>query len=113
MNYRLAFVDAFTSEPFSGNPCAVVPQAEGLTEQQMLLIAKESNQPETSFVLASEQGTFRVCYFTPQHRIPFAGHPTIATGFLLAQDGRISPGNPRIVNFGIRHRHTARGSLFH
>jgi len=99
MNYRLAFVDAFTSEPFSGNPCAVVPQAEGLTEQQMLLIAKESNQPETSFVLASEQGTFRVCYFTPQHRIPFAGHPTIATGFLLAQDGRISPGNPRIVNF--------------
>ena len=99
MKYRIAYVDTFTEIPFNGNPCAVVPQAEGLTEQQMQLIARESNQPETSFVLGSGEADFRVCYFTPRHRIPFAGHPTIATGFLLALDGRIPTGNPTVVRF--------------
>ncbi|UCF97096.1 MAG: PhzF family phenazine biosynthesis protein [Spirochaetaceae bacterium] len=99
MEYRIAYVDAFTATPFHGNPCAVVPQAEGLTEQQMQLIARESNQPETSFVLGSTKADFRVCYFTPRHRIPFAGHPTIATGFLLAEDGRIQAGKPAVVDF--------------
>jgi trans-2,3-dihydro-3-hydroxyanthranilate isomerase len=99
MNYRIAYVDAFTTKPFHGNPCAVVPEADGLSEQQMQLIARESNQPETSFVTASSKADYRVCYFTPQQRIPFAGHPTIATGYLLAQDGRIKPGDPSVVRF--------------
>ena len=99
MNYRIVYVDAFTSKPFQGNPCAVVPQADGLSEQQMQLIAREANQPETAFVMSSITADFRVCYFTPQHRVPFAGHPTIATGYLLAEDGRIKPGDPAVVRF--------------
>jgi trans-2,3-dihydro-3-hydroxyanthranilate isomerase len=91
MNYRIVTIDAFTSIPFSGNPCAVLPEAENLSERQMQLIARETNQPETSFVLPSAKGDFKVCYFTSRSRIPFAGHPTIATAFLLAQDGRIRP----------------------
>ena len=99
MNYRIAYVDAFTSRPFHGNPCAVVPEAEGLREQQMQLIAREANQPETAFVTASSKADFRVFYFTPRHRIPFAGHPTIATGYLLAEEGRIKAGDPSVVRF--------------
>jgi trans-2,3-dihydro-3-hydroxyanthranilate isomerase len=99
MKYRIAYVDAFTSRPFQGNPCAVVPEAEGLKEQQMQLIARESNQPETAFVTASRTADFRVYYFTPRHRIPFAGHPTIATGYLLAREGRIKAGDPSVVLF--------------
>jgi len=99
MNYRIVYIDAFTSKPFHGNPCAVVPQADGLSEQQMQLIAREANQPETAFVMTSDTADFRVCYFTPQHRVPFAGHPTIATGYLLADDGRIKPGDPAVVRF--------------
>ena len=99
MNYRIVYVDAFTDRQFHGNPCAVVPQADGLSGQQMQLIAREANQPETAFVMTSDTADFRVCYFTPQHRIPFAGHPTIATGYLLADDGRIEPGDPAVVRF--------------
>jgi trans-2,3-dihydro-3-hydroxyanthranilate isomerase len=99
MNCRIAYVDAFTTKPFQGNPCAVVPEADGLTEQHMQLIARESNQPETAFVTASSRADFRVYYFTPQHKIPFAGHPTIATGYLLAEEGRIKPGDPSVVKF--------------
>lgn len=63
----------------------------------MQLIARESNQPETSFVLSSETADFRLCYFTPRERITFAGLPTIATGYLLAQEGRIKPEDPSVV----------------
>jgi len=65
----------------------------------MQLIAMETNQPETSFVLASREADFRVVYYTPRTRIPFAGHPTIATAFLLALDGAIPPGRPALVTF--------------
>jgi trans-2,3-dihydro-3-hydroxyanthranilate isomerase len=99
MNYRIVYVDAFTTIQFQGNPCAVVPEADGLSEQQMQLIAREANQPETAFVTSSSKADFRVHYFTPHHRIPFAGHPTIATGYLLARDGRIERGNPAVVHF--------------
>ena len=99
INYRIVFIDAFTTTPLSGNPCAVVPNADGLDETQMQRIAKESNQPESAFVFKSKAADFKVCYFTPHKRIPFAGHPTIATAFLLALDGRIIPGSPTVVDF--------------
>jgi trans-2,3-dihydro-3-hydroxyanthranilate isomerase len=84
--YRIVYMDAFTTEPFSGNPCAVVPVAEGLTDYQMQQIARETNLSETAFVLPSDKAAVRVRYFMPHKEIPFAGHPTIATAFLLAQD---------------------------
>ena len=84
--YRIVYLDAFTTEPFSGNPCAVLPAAEGLTDDQMQWIARETNLSETAFVLPSEKAAVRVRYFMPNKEIPFAGHPTIATAFLLAQE---------------------------
>lgn len=87
--YRVVYVDAFTEVPFAGNPCAVLPDAQGLSDEEMQAIAREANLSETAFVFPSEQANFRVRYFTPRAEIPFAGHPTIATVFLLADDGRI------------------------
>ena len=87
--YRIIYLDAFTTEPFSGNPCAVLPEADGLTDDQMQKIACETNLSETAFVLPSEKAAVRVRYFMPYKEIPFAGHPTIATAFMLAQEGRV------------------------
>ncbi len=86
--YRVVYVDAFTEVPFAGNPCAVLPDAQGLSEEEMQAIARETNLSETSFVFLSDRADFRVRYFTPRAEIPFAGHPTIATVFLLAEEGR-------------------------
>lgn len=92
-NYRVVVVDAFTTVPFAGNPCAVLPDADGLTDEEMQAIARETNLPETSFVFPSSKAHFKVRYFTPRSEIPFAGHPTIATSFLLAKEGRIESEN--------------------
>ena len=57
---RVLILDAFTDQPFFGNPCGVVPDAEGLTDDQMQNIARELNLPETSFVSKSDKADFRV-----------------------------------------------------
>jgi trans-2,3-dihydro-3-hydroxyanthranilate isomerase len=87
--YRIVYVDAFTTEPFKGNPCAILPDAQGLSSEEMRKIARETNLSETSFVFPSSEANFRVRYFAPWGEIPFAGHPTIATAFLLTEEGRI------------------------
>ena len=92
--YRIIYLDAFTSEPFSGNPCAVLPQAEGLTDAQMQKIAMETNLSETAFVFPSDKATVKVRYFMPRKEIPFAGHPTIATAMMLAQEGLLPHQRP-------------------
>ena len=95
--YRIAYVDAFTREPLKGNPCAILPKASGLTDEEMQAIARETNLSETSFVFPSTQADFRVRYFTPREEIPFAGHPTIATTYLLAQEGLIPLREPSTI----------------
>ena len=95
--YRIIYMDAFTSEPFSGNPCAVLPEAEGLTDQQMQKIAMETNLSETAFVFRSEKAGVRVRYFMPRKEIPFAGHPTIATAMMLIQEEMIPSQSATVV----------------
>ncbi len=98
--YRYYYLDAFTTNRFEGNPCAVFPAADGLSEHEMQNLAKETNLPETAFVLKSDKADFKVRYFTPRNEIPFAGHPTIATAFLLAEQGRIAlQGEKTVVQF--------------
>ena len=102
--YRIVTVDAFTDHPLAGNPCAILPEAVGLTDTEMQSIARETNLSETSFVLPSQSAAFRVRYFTPREELPFAGHPTIATCFQLAAEGRIpltEEWNRVQVEFGI------------
>ena len=102
--YRVTYVDTFTREPFTGNPCAVILDGTGLTDDQMQAIAAETNLPESAFVFPSSQADFRVRYFTPRSELPFAGHPTIATAFTLVQAGVVQPQEPTTtidLEFGI------------
>lgn len=102
--YRFVTADAFTTSPFTGNPCAILPEAEGLASEEMQAIANELNLSETAFVLPSDCAAIRVRYFTPRNEIPFAGHPTIAAVFALAEQGRFPLEEPITtidVEFGI------------
>ncbi len=92
--YPLYQVDAFTTSPLGGNPCAVLFEPADLSDAAMLAIAKEMNLSETSFVWGKPDGNFRARYFTPAEEIPLAGHPTIATVYALVNSGRLSlPGD--------------------
>ena len=82
--------DVFTDEALSGNPLAVVPDAEGLTDEQMQRVAREFNLSETSFVLPSDKADVRARYFTPKREVPTAGHPTVGTLHALHRMGRLS-----------------------
>lgn len=87
-------VDAFTTRALEGNPCAVVMDADELSEPVMQAIAREMNLSETAFVLDSDAADFGARYFTPAEEIPMAGHPTIATIFALVDSGRIVLNDP-------------------
>jgi trans-2,3-dihydro-3-hydroxyanthranilate isomerase len=97
-NYRFLQLDVFASRPFEGNPLAVFPEAEGLTDQQMMQIAREMNLSETVFVLPPHEAANdsdaskptvlrRLRIFTPTREIPFAGHPIVGTWNALAREG--------------------------
>ena len=87
--------DVFTSQPFGGNPVAVFPDAEGLTDDQLQQIAREMNLSESVFVLppTDQAAVVRLRIFTPTQEIPFAGHPVLGTFFVLAQLGLIAAAN--------------------
>lgn len=87
--YPLYQVDAFTTRPLGGNPCAVVFDCANLDDATMLAIAREMNLSETAFVWRTSEGRFRARYFTPAEEIPLAGHPTIATLYALVDSGRL------------------------
>src|SRR5690606_20776693 len=80
-------LDVFTEKRFSGNPLAVVLDADQLATEQMLAIARELNLSETVFVQtpANPAHTAKVRIFTPGAEIPFAGHPTAGAAVLLAE----------------------------
>jgi trans-2,3-dihydro-3-hydroxyanthranilate isomerase len=94
MTMRVKFhtLDVFTDRVFGGNPLAVFPDADGIPPALMQRIARELNLSETVFVLwdAPAEGTdCGVRIFTPASELPFAGHPTVGTAFLLAMLGRV------------------------
>jgi len=93
MRYRYFICDVFTERRFGGNPLAVLPDARGLTPEQMQRIAREFNFSESTFVLPPERGgTRRVRIFTPTKELPFAGHPNVGTAFVLATIGDVAGG---------------------
>ncbi len=87
---RLAYstLDVFTDRRFGGNPLAVVHGAGGLSDEEMLAIAREFNLSETVFILPAENlaHSARMRIFTPVKELPFAGHPTVGTAALLAEN---------------------------
>lgn len=88
---RYFTADIFTSTRFGGNQLAVLPDARGLSDEQMLAITREFNYSETTFVFPPDDPahTRRVRIFTPGGEVPFAGHPTVGTAFVLATIGEV------------------------
>lgn len=85
MRYRYYICDVFTDTRFGGNQLAALPEANGLSDEQMQRIAREFNFSETAFVFPAEAGhTSKVHIFTPTREVPSAGHPNIGTAFALA-----------------------------
>jgi len=83
-------IDVFAEEKFSGNQLAVFRSAGDFSSDLMQRIAKEMNFSETTFVMSDEprDGGFDVRIFTPETELPFAGHPTLGTAYVIA-------GNPQ------------------
>ncbi len=97
MELKFHTLDVFTRERFGGNPLAVVHGADDLTGDMMQMIAAEFNLSETVFVLKPERPAHsaKVRIFTPKAELPFAGHPTVGTAVLLAEERAIETGGGR------------------
>lgn len=80
-------VDAFTRERFTGNPAGVVLNADGLTDAQMLAIARELNNADTAFILEADGSDhdLRARFFTPRTEAGFVGHATVAAHYVLSR----------------------------
>jgi trans-2,3-dihydro-3-hydroxyanthranilate isomerase len=91
MRYRYLTADVFTDHRFGGNQLAVLPDARGLSTEQMLAVTREFNYSESTFVLPPERDgeTCRVRIFTPGGEVPFAGHPTVGTAHVLTAIGQV------------------------
>jgi PhzF family phenazine biosynthesis protein len=85
-------VDVFTEAPFKGNPVAVVLDAEGLSAEQMLAIARWTNLSETTFLLppTRAEADYRLRIFTPASELPFAGHPTLGSAHAALEAKRVT-----------------------
>ncbi len=102
-DYAYQLVDVFTDTPFGGNQLAVFLQPGDLTAEMMQTFARELNLAETTFVFPPDdpQNDYRVRIFTPARELPFAGHPTIGTGFVLHRHGMIRAGGRLRLEEGV------------
>jgi len=88
-------VDVFTHTPLEGNPLAVFPNADSMSDALMQNIARELNHSETTFIQRAENGgDAKVRIFSQNSELPFAGHPTLGTAFIMAQS---RPGKTKLV----------------
>jgi len=88
----VSLVDAFTTDSFAGNPAGVVPDADGLTDDQMQAIAAELGASETAFVRSADDADRRLRYFTPEAEVDLCGHATIAAHARLFEQGVLAAG---------------------
>ena len=80
---RLFQVDAFSAEPFGGNPAAIVPLERWLPDATMQAIALENNLSETAFFVKMGEGLYALRWFTPTAEVDLCGHATLASAFVL------------------------------
>ena len=83
------FLDVFTDRPLAGNQLCVVPDSGSISTDRMQAIAREIGFSETTFVTAASPDRYEMRIFTPVAEMPFAGHPSLGTAFLLAKEGRV------------------------
>jgi trans-2,3-dihydro-3-hydroxyanthranilate isomerase len=96
----LCFVDVFAPRRFSGNQLCVVRDSTDLTYEAMQSIACEIGFSETTFVTHAGGDRYWMRIFTPDAELPFAGHPTLGTAFVLVSEGRVSSPATQIVAAG-------------
>jgi predicted PhzF superfamily epimerase YddE/YHI9 len=97
VNARIFQVDAFSAQPFGGNPAGVCLLADPAPDVWMQAVAAEMNLSETAFLRGREEG-FDVRYFTPLVEVPLCGHATLASAHLLWEEGLAPPGEPISVH---------------
>ncbi len=102
--YKIKHVDAFTGEPFSGNPAGVVLDASGMSDSVMQKIANELNLSETAFLLPPtiKGADIRIRWFTPAAEVPLCGHATIASFHALAEEGMHGMKRPGVFHFRLQ-----------
>lgn len=100
---RFLQLDVFSARPGSGNPLAVVLDAQGLDDAAMQSIARWTKLPETTFVFPAESAhsSYRLRMFSPQKEVPFAGHPSVGTAHAALEAGLAAPIDGVLVQDGI------------
>ncbi|MCP9295209.1 MAG: PhzF family phenazine biosynthesis protein [Planktothrix agardhii LY1] len=87
---KFSIVDVFAETKYTGNQLAVIwgDGVESLSDEEMLKIAQEMNYSETTFICDSEpdNGGYPVRIFTPKRELPFAGHPTLGTAYIISEE---------------------------
>jgi trans-2,3-dihydro-3-hydroxyanthranilate isomerase len=96
-------LDVFAEEKYAGNQLAIVRDAVGISDSQMLQITKEMNYSETTFILSDQprEGGYDVRIFTPAAEVPFAGHPTLGTAFVIQREIMKEPAETVILNLKV------------
>ena len=99
VTHQVRIVDVFTEKALAGNQLAVVLDGKGLTAKLMQRIARELNFSETTFILPPDDPAHaaKVRIFAPTVEMPFAGHPTIGTAWVLADEGLVPGGKLEFV----------------
>lgn len=100
--YPFDLVDVFAEKPMTGNQLAVIRQAAGLSDTSMLAITREMNYSESTFILhdTPRDGGYDVRIYTMSGEVPFAGHPTLGTAYVIRQ--HLAPGRPDSVVLNLR-----------
>ncbi|ASK91562.1 PhzF family phenazine biosynthesis protein [Xanthomonas campestris pv. trichodesmae] len=100
---RFLQLDVFSARPGSGNPLAVVLDAQGLDDAAMQAIARWTKLPETTFVVPVQNAhsSYRLRMFSPQKEVPFAGHPSVGTAHAVLEAGLAAPQDGVLVQDGI------------
>ena len=101
MEIPFRLVDVFTDRPLAGNQLCVVPDAPpGMEASLMQALAREIGFSETTFVSEAAGDRYAMRIFTPGSEMPFAGHPTLGTVFVLASESRITSPATQVVPAG-------------
>lgn len=104
MELPFYIVDVFAEQKYQGNQLAVLEHDGQLTHDQMLAVAKEINFAETTFInrAASAENSFEVRIFTPDQELPFAGHPTLGTAFVIREEILKQPAERVTLNLKLK-----------
>ncbi|MEX1046894.1 MAG: PhzF family phenazine biosynthesis protein [Actinomycetota bacterium] len=100
MKVPFRLVDVFAERPLAGNQLCVVPENPGLDDTAMQGLASEIGFSETTFVTEASSDRYSMRIFTPGAELPFAGHPTLGTAFVLVSEGRVRSPATQVVKAG-------------